>query len=182
MAGLACSLHSPLSHSPTSQSSTLFHLTSFFSSIIPLPFYVSISAFSPWLPFFLLPPFPIDTVQSYPDKRSWFLPNTGTLHYPRFVQSLHKEGFAVWFWAHGVSRTSFCLWLLHYKIGKSAESHWEYMHQHFVKRKCHCMGTNRIELECWQPVSLPAVDYFSTAAVTDHWLSLNPLCFLLCFD
>lgn len=39
------------------------------------------------------------------------------------------------------------------------------------------MGKNWIELECWQPVSLPAVDHFSTAAVTDHWLSLNPLCY-----
>lgn len=48
------------------------------------------------------------------------------------------------------------------------------MHQHLVKSlNVSVWVKNWVISEWWQPVSLPAVDHFSTAAVTDHLLSLN---------
>lgn len=62
--------------------------------------------------------------------------------------------------------------------GKSAESRRGYMHQHLVKSlNVSVWVKNWVMSEWWQPVSLPAVDHFSTAAVTDHLLSFNPLCY-----
>lgn len=119
MAGLARSLHSPLSNSPSSQSSTLFYLTSLFLPIMPSLFlHCCVFSLTSPLPCSFSPLSPLDSHQcdltlikgaDFSQKQALY-----TTH---ALSSLHKEGFADWFWTHGmslrVSGTSFCLWLLH---------------------------------------------------------------------